>query len=165
MNICRRKNWIVVLTFGGLIGYAGTAETEEPVAAVLKFDGFYVSKAVEQQPVESRAIIRVYPDGTAVVTSSGRSPAPYQGLFGKHNLYAHQGFYVLTDGTIRIEAEYQGAKILHKGLVEGECLLLTTESLRPDGKMFYLNLRKRRYCFTGWDYQQKLPPDVAAKAE
>jgi hypothetical protein len=165
MNIRRRKNWLVVLTCGGCFGYAGTAGTEEVDAAVLKFDGFYVSEAVEQRPIESRAIIRLYPDNTAVVTSSGRSPGPYQGLFGKHNSYVHQGFYVLTDGSITIEAEYQGAKILHKGLVEGECLLLTTESRRPDGKVFYLNLRKRRYCFTGWDYQQRLPPDVAAKAE
>jgi hypothetical protein len=165
MNIRCRQNWLVILVCGGCFGNAAIAGAGENEAAVLKVDGFYASEFVQQRPFENRTIIRLYPDNTAIVTSSGKSPGPYQGLFGKHNSYAHQGFYVLTDGSIRIEVEYQGTKILHNGLVEGACLLLMTESRRPNGKVFYFNSRKTRYCFTGWDYHQELPPDVKAEAE
>jgi hypothetical protein len=165
MSIRCRQNWFVVLVGGGCFGFAAIAGSDENDASVLKFDGFYASEIVEQRPMENRSIIRLYPDNTAVVTSSGKSPGPHQWLIGRHNSYAHQGFYVLTDGSIRIEVEYQGTKILHKGRVEGACLLLTTESRRPNGKVFYLNSRKTRYCSTGWDYQHRLPPDVTAELE
>jgi len=157
---------LLVLTCGLLASVRNIA-AEDAAIPTPKFDGMYVSSRIESKPLRHRVIIRFYPDltaesATAQVTKGADAPDS-QWLFGKHNPHVPKGTYVQTDRHITINVEYEGTKIKFEGIIEDQCLVLTSESTRPNGKLLSLDFRKTRYCYTEWDYQKRLPSDVPAR--
>jgi len=163
MNV--RKGFFVLfgLVLAGAMQVQGQTDAM-PQGEALRFDGFYATAAGGE--VNSRAVVRFYPDGTVLMTNFAEKPGieDAQKWIGRgtprDDLYAFGTFQV--DGkNVTFTATYKDRVIESTGVFKGERLDVRWFSHLVDAPKRVGRQGRYRYAFFPWSRDHELPPDVS----